>query len=292
MLARWLLMSTAHFGDRQGLPVSLPDADPFVLKSWLWDHLPPAEIYPRAHAGSQSPATMSGRVLRALAAHDRINSVLVYFGGYPGPNGVFSVALGLRDKYIRTGVRGWVATAEYDDKAANESLAYLRLYGLERYVRMYRQPVPPAVPVGPIDMLAEDMDGGTPLEVIDAALEKHKPWIMVSDETHGIGGNHAFKRDYQHMMPRRDIVVKNRPSEFSGITGRAFSVYTHPRQYRHIGTEYRAAHDKRPCPKIDAGGYIGWGVTTQKLARKHNTTEWCAWHAVTCAAHTLCKYEL
>lgn len=294
---------TSAFGRREGFKEPIFDPISAVgLRRFIGNNMPSEQDLPHmhtsAHPGSQTPGSRSGRTLFALATHPNINTIIVYFMGYAGPNGVYCIAKGLEHKHRRTGVRGRVITADVNEENIARFRRLLRTEGLDGYVQVLQTPVGPRTLLhkGSVDMLAEDMDGSTPLETIDNALRFNAPRVYVSENTRGVGGNHAFKGDYARAQGVQNTVLINADSLLHGVVGRAFSVYVNPRLYAEIRKYYG---DHKGCSSTFTPtdlekltlNYVGWGHTTSTLAERYRLSLRCVWDIVTCHQHTLCDAD-
>ena len=277
------------------------------LRRYLRDNMPTEVALPRKHPdaqpGSQSPSSQSGRTLYALATHPALNTILVYFMGYPGANGVYCLAKGLQHKHQRTGVKGTIITADVNAKSVHRFQRLLRNEHLLQYVDVRHQDVNINSPIyrGKVDMFAEDMDGSTPLEMLDFVLQTCRPKVYVGENTRGIGANHAFKRDYGAEINTDHVAVRQADSLLDGVKGRGFSVYTRP--YDMLFADIRSRHRQKDAASGLAGclrpltaseqhklvdSYIGWGHETTSLAKHWNCSRESVWDLVTCASRTLC----
>ncbi|CAE7549769.1 MNN2 [Symbiodinium microadriaticum] len=85
---------------------------------------------------AEHPHSSSGRHIRCLAEHPELHRIALTFYGYPGPNGVFSAALGLRSK-ARAGADPQPAfTFEASEERCRRGLAYLEAEGMSKYVNL------------------------------------------------------------------------------------------------------------------------------------------------------------
>ncbi|CAE6967878.1 MNN2 [Symbiodinium sp. CCMP2592] len=83
---------------------------------------------------AEHPHSSSGRHIRCLAEHPELHRMALTFYGYPGPNGVFSAALGLRSK-ARAGADPAPAfTFEASEERCRRGLAYLEAEGMSKYI--------------------------------------------------------------------------------------------------------------------------------------------------------------
>ena len=213
--------------------------------------------------------------------------------GYSGANGVYCLAKGFQHKHSYTGHRGTVYTADTNKDNIDDFKSLLAAEELLDYVHVVHGTIDEhlALYQGHIDMLAEDMDGSTRLETIDKALAANAPWVYVSENTLGVGANHAIKYDYGRMM-KRHAALYNVDSNLNEVNGRAFSVFVRPELYKSLRSRYGTT----PCPpnipatdaKKIALNYRGWAARTHRLAKMHGYSVRCIWDIVTCDLGTLC----
>lgn len=287
------------FGRREGVsePVNTSDMSAKSLLLYLKHSMPtPAEFSPNhahVHLGSQTPASTSGRVLYALATHPKLNTIVVYFMGYAGANGVYCIARGLERKHKSTGVRGRVITADNNLGNIAKFRSLLRMEGLDGYVHVRHRSVGSTdlLYKGQIDLFVEDMDGSTPLETIDNVLRFDSPRVYMSENTRGIGANHATKADYAR-AGQGNAVVLNVDSGLYGVKGRAFSLFVNPHTYASIRRGYGDLGCTGQLSQSDQTemiqDYVGWGWKTDRLSKRFNVTSRCVWDLVTCHLGTLC----
>ena len=220
------------------------------MAAYLKANMPSEEDFPSKHSkelpGSQGPISDSGRTLWALGAHPKINKIVSYFMGFPGANGVYCLLKGLEHKFKKTGVKGKVITTEVNPEQYNAFLAFLKTEKLEEFIEIQNSMVQidsPPLCDGKIDLFAEDADGGTPFAVHDNLFNKCDPTYYISENTGGIGANHAYKHDYQDTIPEDHIIIKDKESMMydgecgrgcGGVAGRKFSMYARPMAYSKI----------------------------------------------------------
>lgn len=138
------------------------------------------------------PNTTSGKCLRCLAQHEMAQSVLILFYGYPGPNGVFSAALGSRARHSAGLGLTKIITAEAHAGRCNEGAKYLKTHGLDKYVDLHCRVVCGSgdeqtcmkefqstyCPKGRLDFLALDFSLALPPKVYRSVLTACRPKVL------------------------------------------------------------------------------------------------------------------
>lgn len=211
----------------------------YIKKAMPTEEELPREKWPLEQEGDQDPVSASGRVLWALAMHPEINNIVSYYSGAA----VYCIARGLAHKHRKTNVKGKVYSTEVNHMEYQKLQELLKKEGLSDYVEVkdggVHGPDPP-ICKGAIDLFVEDITGGEPMLVMDKVLTSCSPTYYFSENTGGIGANHAYKHDYQDTIPEDHIVIKDRLSMLSGgkcgagcggLQGRRFSLYARPMPY-------------------------------------------------------------